>query len=172
MNREHLLHVRQLLKPLGHNSLHCLKEIQSSNPPYLLKFLINIYQVWYHQNYLTLSRWRPLSYRNQSIDLQSKSMDCFLYDNGLPLERVNLIAYMLVPPQMNFATLFVVNRTTLKSWDVSLFYVHDCLKLFYPLYRFHNNSSYWKYQYFCLRQKFMKKTPPAAIEGFLMTLFD
>ena len=36
-----------------------------------------------------LSRWRPLSYRNQSIDLQSKSMDWFLYDNGLRLERVN-----------------------------------------------------------------------------------
>ena len=26
---------------------------------------------------------RPLSYRNQSIDLQIKSMDWFLYDNGL-----------------------------------------------------------------------------------------
>ena len=88
MNREHLLHVRQLLKPLGHNSLHCLKEIQSSNLPYLLKFLINIYQVRYHRNYLTLSRRSPLSYRNQSIDLGSKSKDWFLYDNGLRLERV------------------------------------------------------------------------------------
>ena len=28
---------------------------------------------------LTLSWGRPLSYRNQSIDLQSKSMDWFLY---------------------------------------------------------------------------------------------
>ena len=35
---------------------------------------------------LTLSRGRPLSYRNQSIDLQS----WFLYDNGLRLERVKL----------------------------------------------------------------------------------
>ena len=36
---------------------------------------------------LTLS-WRgPLSYRNQSIDLQSKSMDWFLYDNGTRHER-------------------------------------------------------------------------------------
>ena len=32
---------------------------------------------------LTLSWWKPLSYRNQSIDLQSKSKDWFLYDNGL-----------------------------------------------------------------------------------------
>ena len=37
---------------------------------------------------LTLS-WRgPLSYRNQSTDLQSKSMDWFLYDNSLSHERV------------------------------------------------------------------------------------
>ena len=38
---------------------------------------------------LTLSWWGPLSYRNQSIDLQSKSMDWFLYDKGLRHERVN-----------------------------------------------------------------------------------
>ena len=43
------------------------------------------------QNYLlTLSRLRLLSYRNQSIDLLCKSMDRFLCDNGLRLERVNL----------------------------------------------------------------------------------
>ena len=39
---------------------------------------------------LTLSWRRPLSYRNQSIDLQSKSMDWFLYDNGLYHERVKM----------------------------------------------------------------------------------
>ena len=38
--------------------------------------------------YLTLSRRRPLSYRNQSIDLPSKSMDWFHYGNGLCLERI------------------------------------------------------------------------------------
>ena len=37
---------------------------------------------------LTLSWRRPLSYRNQFIDLQSKSMDWFLYDNGLRHEIV------------------------------------------------------------------------------------
>ena len=37
---------------------------------------------------LLLSWWRPLSYRNQSIDLRNKSMDWFLYDNGLRHERV------------------------------------------------------------------------------------
>ena len=39
---------------------------------------------------LTLSWRRPLSYRNQFIDLPSKSMDWFLHDNGLRHERVNL----------------------------------------------------------------------------------
>ena len=32
---------------------------------------------------------RPISYRNQSIDLQSKSADWFVYDNGLRRERGN-----------------------------------------------------------------------------------
>ena len=37
---------------------------------------------------LTLSWRRPLSYRNQSIDLLRKSMDWFLYDIGFRHERV------------------------------------------------------------------------------------
>ena len=37
---------------------------------------------------LTFSWRRPLSYRHQSIDLRTKSMDWFLYDNGLRHERV------------------------------------------------------------------------------------
>ena len=36
--------------------------------------------------------WRsPLSYRNQSTDLLCKSMDWFLYDNGLRHERVHQV---------------------------------------------------------------------------------
>ena len=34
---------------------------------------------------------RPLSYRNQSIDLLCKSLDWFLYDNGLCHERVKFV---------------------------------------------------------------------------------
>ena len=37
---------------------------------------------------LTFSWQRPVSYRNQSIDLLCKSTDWFLYDNGLRHERV------------------------------------------------------------------------------------
>ena len=39
---------------------------------------------------LTLSRPRPISYRNQYIDLLCKSMGWFLYDIGLERERVKL----------------------------------------------------------------------------------
>ena len=45
---------------------------------------------------LTLSWRRPLSYRNQSIDLLSKSMD-WLYDNGLCHERVKI---KFAPPKI------------------------------------------------------------------------
>ena len=44
---------------------------------------------------LTLSWRRPLSYRNQSIDLLHKSMDWFLYDNGLRHERVKCFCYKM-----------------------------------------------------------------------------
>ena len=47
-----------------------------------------IFIVIYHS---TLSWRRPLPYRNQSTDLLCKSMDWFLYDNGLSHEIINLI---------------------------------------------------------------------------------
>ena len=40
------------------------------------------------QGSVTLSWRRPLSYRNQFIDFQSKSMDWFLYDRDLRHEKV------------------------------------------------------------------------------------
>ena len=43
-----------------------------------------------------LSWRRSLSYTNQSIDLQSKSMDWFLYDNGLCHERVKCNFKLLI----------------------------------------------------------------------------
>ena len=46
--------------------------------------------------HLTLSWQRPLSYRNQSINLRSISMDWFLYDNGLRHERVNHVNWVLI----------------------------------------------------------------------------
>ena len=44
---------------------------------------------------LALSWRRSLSYRNQFIDLQSKSVDWFLYDNGFRHERVNWLSTLM-----------------------------------------------------------------------------
>ena len=55
--------------------------------------LLSSYQDRHIQNtvkHLTLSWRRPLSYRNQSIDLLSKSMDWFRYDNDLRHESVKM----------------------------------------------------------------------------------
>ena len=46
---------------------------------------------------LTLSGWRPLSYRNQSIDLLGKSMDWFLYDKGLRHQRFKCFQVLIRP---------------------------------------------------------------------------
>ena len=58
------------------------------------------------QNTLTLSRRRPLSYRNHSIDLLRKSMDWFLYDNRLRLERVNEIYFPAETSNINTRSSF------------------------------------------------------------------
>ena len=44
----------------------------------------------------------PLSYRNQSIDLLCKSMDWFLYDNGLRYERVKRFCEFLQARNYNY----------------------------------------------------------------------
>ena len=47
---------------------------------------------------LTHSRRRLLSYRKQSITLQSKSKDWFLYDRGIRHERVNALLHVCIHP--------------------------------------------------------------------------
>ena len=53
--------------------------------------MLQIILAWYSTTPTTLTfSWRrSLSYENQSIDLRTKSMDWFLYDNGFRHERVN-----------------------------------------------------------------------------------
>ena len=53
---------------------------------------------------LTLSLRKPLSYRNHSIDLQSKSMDWLLHDNGLYHERVKYILQALEAVVQEFSS--------------------------------------------------------------------
>ena len=55
----------------------------------IMKFIImKIFIMW--RFLLTLSWRRPLSYRNQSIDLLCESIDWFLYDMGVRHERVKI----------------------------------------------------------------------------------
>ena len=55
----------------------------------LSRTLSNIYSWTFFQKYFTLLWRRSLSYKNQSIDLQSESMDWLLYDRDNRHERVN-----------------------------------------------------------------------------------
>ena len=85
----------------------------------------------------TLSWRRPLSYRKQSIDLLHKSMDWFLYDNGLRHERVNffvLVAWLAHSLLIELPDLFIFNsvnytaRTFVLSHLVFYFWLHQhCL---------------------------------------------
>ena len=52
------------------------------------EFYLIMVTIFEHALNLTLSRRRPIPYRNQSIDLICKSMDWFLYGIGLRHERV------------------------------------------------------------------------------------
>ena len=49
---------------------------------YIFRYLLHWISKSLNHSCLTLSWRRPLSCRNQSTDLQSKSMDWFLYENG------------------------------------------------------------------------------------------
>ena len=74
------------------------------------------------KNELTLSLQRYLSNRNQSIDLQSKSVDWFLYDRDLSHKRVNKL------PLFNQLNSVLVNalilyplKTPVNFWFSSVF---------------------------------------------------
>ena len=72
---------------------------------------------------LTLSWRKPLSYRNQSTDLGSKSIDWFLYDNGLRHERFknnNTFIYLLDLFDLLTANLF---KWTELNWSKKIFSV-------------------------------------------------
>ena len=65
---------------------------------------------------LTLSWRRPISYRNQSADLLCKSMDWFLYDDGLQHEGVNQI----ISEALNSAD--VIKGSSKSCWLATLFF--------------------------------------------------
>ena len=80
-------------------SLFDLKKVHKQTP-------IAIFYILKCQE-LTLSWRRPLSYRNQSMDLLRKLMDWFLYDNGLHHEGLSYIKNL---PKLVF--FYLVNQGT------------------------------------------------------------
>ena len=72
---------------------------------------------------LTLSWWRLLSYRNQSIDLLGKSTDWFLYDNGLRHERDNTHNHHQTEPPFAFAIFLFLSRAWLFMSHYDLFFI-------------------------------------------------
>ena len=84
---------------------------------------------------LTLSWRRPLSYRNQSIDLRSNglymitaSVKWFLYDNGLRHERVKDYSF--------FSDIFL-QRYIKNCWQYFYKHTEAELRYFHPLYLLH-----------------------------------
>ena len=69
------------------DDIKALEEIGENFVNWLLNNEVKLNTDKRHQ-LLTLSWRMPVSYRNQSINLRSKSMDWLLYDNGLRHERV------------------------------------------------------------------------------------
>ena len=99
----------------------------------LKSLVVQIIYIWLHLKFLlmaslrldrrlSLSRRRPLSYRNLSIDLRSKSMDWFLYHNGLRLERVkrlytNINAFICEILPLDY------------YWSITRVYIKDVTKI-------------------------------------------
>ena len=77
--------------------VHSKTQKTKENKQWLWKNEISKWQEWTFKISvtLTLSWRRPLSYRIQSTDLRSKSMDWFLYDNGLRHERVKIFNFVI-----------------------------------------------------------------------------
>ena len=98
-------------------------------------------QSWYPGNYilisLTLSRRRSMSYRNQSIDLQRKSMDWLLNDRDFRHERV-FSEYSFMQNRNMVTNIQVLLYTYFYQnfWDVIRRMFFNIIYLFTP-------SKYW-----------------------------
>ena len=85
----------------------------------------------HNQRGLTLSWRRPLSYRNQSIDLLHKSMDWFLYDNGLSHERFkSSIEVLATINSLLSAFVLCLKRITTNYFHRLLLYLHKRMDIF------------------------------------------
>ena len=83
--------------------------------PYSFSNSFNRGPCW-RKSCLTLSWRRPLSCRNQPTDLLCKSMDWFLYDNGLRHERVNKYMHLCHIVRL----LIIRNKSCIKAFLLML----------------------------------------------------
>ena len=82
------------LKLVNNQRSHHTEISQLNQPVDWLAVNQLVVSAWWEYWLLTLSWRRSFSFRNQSIDFQSKSMDWFIYDRDLCHERVKgLIQY-------------------------------------------------------------------------------
>ena len=72
---------------------------------------------------------RLLSYRNQSTDLLRKSMDWFLYENGLRHERVNYLRLKIILTGISFTRETFLGSHFSKFFNVSSIVVHNETKI-------------------------------------------
>ena len=80
--------------------------------------------------FLTLSWRRPLSHRNQSIDLLCKSMDWFLYDRNLRHERANTpLSSICFVAQFSLVSFYSQNLPTQNATKNSLAKIRPCKNL-------------------------------------------
>ena len=77
--------------PVNHEYSWKKSQVEKKKQIMLYNMQEQILSVWWMNSVLNLSWRRSLLYRNQSIDLQNKSMDWFLYDRNFRLERVNAL---------------------------------------------------------------------------------
>ena len=101
-------------------------------------FIYLCYQMPFYPNMrLGLSWQRPLSYRNQFIDLRSKPTDWFLYHSGLRHERVKILMTFIRITIQNkyYATKTKYIRTTFYIYYVYFLYIFyiGLLKFIYML---------------------------------------
>ena len=88
-------------------------------------FPLHSYTPSKHQKALTLSWWRSLSYRNQTIDLLCKSMDWFLHNRDLSHERVKVFkGYRNVTMETNRLILIYQNLTYPLTWKMLMFSIY------------------------------------------------
>ena len=116
---------------------------------------LEIRRVWGRID-LSLSWWKSLSYRTQSIDLQRKSMDLFIYDRDLRHERVKGLS-------PNFAShkwkenrkrkrKFIKRRAPRKYFSRS-FLLSNCFSWCFGTTAFYTQPRFWTQPHYGVKDK-------------------